>query len=194
MRRFTVVVVVWMALGGAAWGQEPGKKPMPPPPPEPAAIPLTPTGPVLAQDTDLRPGDKAPEFQLDSSLGGTVRLADLKGHWSVLVFEETRTKLAPLGVLGDSIRALGVRPYGVCPDGVAALRTLAARDRIDFPLLSDPTREISQLFGMVDDGSEAILSGLVIVDAQGVVRLMLQGPALHADDVFQMVKHVLGRA
>ena len=193
MRRFTVVVLMLTALGGAAWGQDPEKKPLPPSPPEPVAMPLTPTAAVSAPDKDLMPGDKAPEFQLDSSLGGTVRLADLKGHWSVLVFEETRTKLAPLGVLGDSIRALGVRPYGICPDGVSALKALASREKIDFPLLSDPTREISQLFGMFDDDNQAIQSGLVIVDAQGVIRMLLQGPSLHADDVFQMVKHVVGR-
>ena len=41
-------------------------------------------------------------------------------------------------------------------------------------------------------GDRRILtSGIVIVDAQGVVRLMFQGPPLHADDVLQMVKHAL---
>ena len=154
MRRFTVVVLMLTALGGAAWGQDPEKKPLPPSPPEPVAMPLPPTA---------------------------------------AVFEETRTKLAPLGVLGDSIRALGVRPYGICPDGVSALKALASREKIDFPLLADPTREISQLFGMFDDDNQAIQSGLVIVDAQGVIRMLLQGPSLHADDVFQMVKHVVGR-
>jgi mycoredoxin-dependent peroxiredoxin len=191
MRRGAVVMMMLMTLGSAAWGQDPEKKPMLPPPPEPAAIPLVPTGLGPASYPDLRPGDKAPEFRLDSSLGGTVRLADLKGHWSVLVFEETRTKLAPLGMVGDSIRALGVRPYGVCPDGASALRALASHDRIDFPLLSDPTREISRLFGMYDDGDQTIQSGIVIVDAQGVIRMLLQGPLLHTDEVFQMVKHVL---
>jgi hypothetical protein len=44
---------------------------------------------------------------------------------------------------------------------------------------------------MYDDAGRAIQSGLVIVDAQGVVRMVIQGPSLHADDVLQMVKHVL---
>jgi peroxiredoxin len=191
MRRFTAVALMWMALGGAAWAQVPEKRPMPPPPPAEVTLPLTPAGLGPASYTDLRPGDKAPDFRLESSLGGTVRLADLKGHWSVLVFVETRTKLAPLGAVGDSIRALGARPYGVCSDGASALKALASRDKIDFPLLSDPTREISQLFGMYDDADQAIQSGIVIVDGQGVIRMLLQGPVLHTDEVFQMVKHVL---
>jgi peroxiredoxin Q/BCP len=146
---------------------------------------------VPTSNAELRTGDKAPDFRLDSSLGSLLRLADLKGHWSVLVFDENRAKLVPLGAVGDSIRALGVRPYGVCPDGAPALKALAARGGIDFPLLSDPTREVSQIFGMYDDGNQAIQPGLVIIDAQGVVRMVLQGPSLDADDVLQMVKHVL---
>ena len=191
MRYGAVVMVILMTLVSAAWGQDPEKKPTLPPQPDAAGLPLTPTGTVPASNADLRPGDKAPEFRLSTSLGGTVRLADLKGHWSVLVFDESRTKMVPLEAVADSIRALGVRPYGVCPDGVSALKTLAFRNKIDFPLLSDPTREISQLFGMYDDDNRAIQSGIVFVDAQGVVRMMLQGPSLDADDLLQMVKHVL---
>jgi peroxiredoxin len=191
MRRFTVTVVTLVTLVGAAWGQDPEKKPMLPPPPDPAALPLAPAGTMSVSNADLRPGDKAPDFRLDSSLGGMVRLADLKGHWSVLLFDENRKQLVPLGAVGDSIRALGGRPYGICPDGASALKTFALRDKIDFPLLSDPTREISQLFGMYDDGNQTIQSGLVIVDAQGIVRMALQGSLLHADELLQMLKHVL---
>lgn len=191
MRRGAVVMMVWMAIASTAWGQEPEKKPAVPPPPDPVLMPLAPTGTVPASTADLRPGDRAPDFRLDSSRGGTLRLADLKGHWSVLVFDENRTELAPLGVVGDSLQALGVRPYGVCPDGASALKSFAQRDKIDFPLLSDPTREVSQLFGMYDDDNRVIESGTVIVDAQGVVRLTLRGPSLHAGDVLQMVMHVL---
>jgi peroxiredoxin Q/BCP len=186
-----LLLLLLVTLVGAAWGQDLQKKPMLPPPPDPAELPLAPAGTVPASNADVRPGDKAPDFRLDSSLGGAVRLADLKGHWSVLLFDESRMKLAPLGAVGDSIRALGVRPYGVCPDGVSALKSLASRDRIDFPLLSDPTREISQLFGMYDDGNQTIQSGLVIVDAHGIVRMALQGSLLHADEVLQILKHVL---
>jgi peroxiredoxin len=191
MRRFTVVLVMLTTFVGAAWGQVPEKKPPRLPPADRTGNQLTPTGAAPATNADLRAGDQAPDFRLDSSLGGVLRLADLKGHWSVLLFDESRAKLAPIQAVGDSIRALGVRPYGVCPDGIPALKALALREQIDFPLLSDPTREISQLFGMFDDGNQAIQPGLVIVDAQGIIRMVLQGPSLDADDVLQMVKHVL---
>ena len=191
MRRFTVIMMMLVALASAAWGQDPEKKPQVPSQPGPSQVLLAPTGTLSSTNVDLTPGDRAPGFQLESSLGGTVRLADLKGHWSVLVFDESRTHLAPIGVVGDSIRAMGVQPFGVCRDGVGALKALALHEKIGFPLLSDPTREISQLFGMYDDDNRAIQSGLVIVDPQGIVRMTLQGPLLHADDVLLMVKHVV---
>lgn len=191
MRRTAVVMVMLVALVGAAWGQDPEKHPSVPPLLEPARVPLAPNGAVPATSADLTPGDRAPDFQLDSSQGGVVRGADLKGHWAILVFDESRAKLAPLRAVGDSIRALGARPFGICRDGIGALKTFAERQKIGFPLLSDPTGEISQLFGMYDGADQTIQSGLVIVDAQGVVRMVVQGPSLHADDVLQLVKHTL---
>jgi thioredoxin-dependent peroxiredoxin len=191
MRRSAVVMVVLLALAGPARGEVPDKHTAMPSPPEPALVPLAPTAALPATEADLRYGDQAPDFQLDSSLGGVVRRADLKERWFVLVFDENRTKLAPLAAVEDSIRRRGVQLLAVCPDGVGALRTFAAREKIAFPLLSDPTREISQLFGMYDDDHQAIQSGLVIVDPEGIVRLVLQGPSLDEDDVLQMVKHVL---
>jgi peroxiredoxin len=191
VRRSALVTVMLLTLAGAAWGQDPEKRPATPARPEPAGPPLTPTGTWSPGNLELGPGDKVPAFQLGSSLGGTVGQADLKGHWSVLLFEENRMNLASLRATADSMRALGAQPYGVCPDGVPALRTLAERERIGFPLLSDLTREISQLFGMYDDRNQAIQPGIVIVDARGIVRMTLQGPSLHADEVLQMVKHVV---
>jgi peroxiredoxin len=191
MRLSAVVMAMLLLLVGAAWGQDPERQPRVPSQPDPAPLPLTSTGAVRVANADLKPGDKVPGFRLDSSLGGVVRLADLQGHWSVLWFDESRTKLAPLGAVEDSLRALGVEVLGVCPDGVGALKAFAEREKIHFRLLSDPTREISQIFGMYDDGNQVIQPGLVIVDTHGIVRLMLQGPSPHADDLLQMVNHVL---
>ncbi len=195
MKRSAVVVVMSLALAGIAWGQEPVDLKQPvlaTPKPEPApVVPLTPTGTISSTVQDIGPGDQAPPFQLDSSLGGQVRQSDLRGHWSVMLFDELRTDLAPLGATADSIRALGARTYAVCPDGAPALKAFGERERLEFPLLSDPTREISQLFGMYDDVNQAIQSGVVIVDQKGVVRMTLQGPFLHADELLRMVKHVI---
>ena len=122
-----------------------------------------------------------------------MRLADLKGHWSVLIFDGARGGFGTFGAVNDSLAAMGARLYGICQDGTSALATFAQRFRLGFPLLSDPTGQVSQTFGMFDDENHAIQPGLVIVNGEGVVRMVVQGPALHPGDVLLMAQHtVLG--
>ena len=194
MRRAAVVMLMLVALCRPASGQESPDRPPPSPSPQKPDTPQLPLNPTVAMPSsvvDLVPGDKAPDFQLDSSLGGVVRSADLKGHWSVLVFDQSRARLTALSAVQDSIWAMGVQAYGVCREGTGSLRALAQREKIGFPLLSDVTGQISQLFSMYDNDQQAIQSGIVIVDPLGVVRMVIQGPSLHPDDVFTMVKHVV---
>jgi len=189
MRQSWIVLGMMLVAAGTARGQVPEQKPLKTLQTDAARAPLAPNAVAPSDVVDVTPGDRAPDFQLDSSLGGTVRRADLLGHWSVLVFDESRARLGGVGAVGDSLRDLGVRPYGVCRDGVGALRTYCEREHVAFPLLSDPTGQISQLFGMYDGGRQAVRSGLVIVDARGMIRMVIQGPALDADDVLRMVRH-----
>jgi peroxiredoxin Q/BCP len=191
MRRGAVVMVMLMILASAAWGQDPEKHPVVLPSPNLPQPPLVPTAAASSEYVELQVGDRAPDFQLDGSLGRPVRLADLKGHWAVLVFDETRTKLGRLSAVDDSIRALGARLYGICPDRVGALKTFAGREGVACPLLADPTREVSKLFGMYDDAGGTVQSGLLLVDPQGVIRGVFQGPSLHPDDVLQLVRHTV---
>ena len=150
MRRAAVVMVLLVALVHPAWGQDPEKKPPSPSAPEldVPKVPVAPTGAMPSSVVDLLPGDRTPDFQLDSSLGGAVRAAQLKGHWCVLVFDESRARLAALRTVQDSLWAIGVQPYGFCRDGIGALRTMAEREQVTFPILSDVTGQISQLFNM----------------------------------------------
>jgi len=189
MRR---LIAAFAVLAGPARGQIPPslKHPQTTPARSTTDDAAYPNGAVEAPDAELSVGDKAPNYQLDGSLGRPLKLQDLEGHWSVLVFDESRKVFGSLNAVSDSIRAMGGQQYGICRDGVGALRAYSERERLGFPL-SDPTAEISQLFDMYDDENSAIQSGLVIVDAQGVVRMMVQGPSLHADDVLQMARHTI---
>ena len=192
MRRTAVVMAMLVAFAASARGQVPNpeERQMQPPPEARVTLP-PPTGTVGSVDADLGPGDRAPDFQIDSSHGGTMKRADLLGHWSVLVFDESRSRLGVLAAVEDSIGAMGVQLFGVCRDAVPALRMFAEREKLRLALLSDPTGQISQLFGMYDDANEAIQPGLVIVDGKGIVRMVVQGPALHGNDALQMVQHVV---
>jgi len=194
MKRFALVVVSFVVLAAAAAAQVPNpENPKILPPPQPKVAPPDPVAGTLGATIDLAPGDAAPGFALESSLGGEVKRADLAGGWYVLVFDPSFAALAPLHTVMDTLLAIGVRPFGVCRDRVTVLRSIAARQHLAFPLLSDPTGEISQLFDMYDDANESIRPGLVLVDGRGTVRMLVQAPSLHPDEVLAMVRHtVLG--
>lgn len=153
-------------------------------------VPVQRSHPVESIDPDtlgsaapIAPGQDAPEFRLESSTGEPIALADLRGHWVVLVFNATRTWFGPLAAAGDSLRALDARTCGICQDGATTLRDYATQVALPFPLLADPTGQLSQLFGLYDADAHAIQSGVVLIDAHGVVRLVAPGGTLHAADV-----------
>jgi peroxiredoxin len=191
MRRVTFWALLCVGLAGAAWAQDlPGKKP------DTGATPATPSGTEVQEpEADLSGGDAAavgagaPEFVLDGSQGRPVKLAELKGKWAALVFEGDRAKLVALQGIAADLGKLGVSLYGVCPDGSGALKALAEHDKLSFTLLSDPTGEIAELYGMYDEDAGAPLPGLALLDPKGVVRALWTGPSLHADEVLQLVRH-----
>ncbi|HTQ45168.1 MAG TPA: peroxiredoxin family protein [Polyangiaceae bacterium] len=190
MKRLLIVVALAVGFTGSALAQDPAK-PDPVPTKAPARPNLDPDNAADDDSADLVPGDPAPDFHLDSSLGHEVRRADLIGRWSVLVFDTGRKAFAGLSAVDDSVRAMGAGLYGVCQDGVGSLVSFAAAQKLAFALLSDPTGEVSQLFGMFDDDEHQIQPGLVIVNEQGIVRRVLQRPSLHPNDVLLMARQTI---
>ena len=171
-------------LGADKNHEEPG-------PAVPAPLPIQPMVVGAGDDSDLRVGHEAPDFTLDAASGGTTRLADLRGHWSVIVFTDDRTTLAPLETIAPDLAKAGVTLYGVCRDAPSTLRTFAESRQVRFPLLADLTQQISQVYGMYDDLDDEIRPGLVVLDPRGVVQMALHGQSLHAPEVRQLVLHTV---
>jgi peroxiredoxin len=185
-----------MTLASVVWAQDlPGKKPDTGPDlTTPSDTELQEPEPTLSDADAAVVGGGAPGFVLDGSQGRPVKLGDLKGKWVVLVFDEDRAKLATLQTIADDVAKLGASLLGVCPDGAGALKALAAHDKLSFALLSDPTGDVAQLYGMYDGQAGTPLPGLVLVDPKGVVRALWSGPSLHAEDVLQIARHSIAGA
>lgn len=182
-----------LVLGAAttAWAQEPPSPRDPVPPRDVPRATIPPSGSVGSNVVDLTPGDPAPDFQLDSSLGQPLTRADLMGHWSVIVFDRGRSGFRDFGSLEDAMHDLDAKLVGFCQDGEGALGWFARQNHLDFPLLSDPTGETAQLFGMWDDDTSSIQPGLVILDERGMVRTVLQSDALHPGEVLAIARHAI---
>ena len=193
MRRTVCTLILVLCTAGGARAQIPGTDPpsnknlvMPPRSSAPAtSLEFSPTDPGIGGRPDV--GDPAPDFDLAGSLGWPVHLGDLKGEWILLVFAGDRTSLGSLRQIYGEMRMRGVHVYGVSGDGALALESYAQSGRLPFVLLSDVSREVSRLYGMVDPVDDAIESGLVLIDPEGIVRLSLPGHPIDPQDVLATV-------
>lgn len=192
MKQAACAVVALAVLAGAAWAQElPEKRPMSFARSVPAGSPMRGAVNVLAIDSDLRVGSLAPDFELDGAQGRAVRRTDLRGRWAVLVFAEVRRRFPDLEGIRGPLDRMGVRLYGVCPDGWTALRDFSRRESLSYELLSDPTRQISQVYDMFDRASGGISPGVVVVDPAGVVRRVLDDQSPAGPEILDLVQRVV---
>ena len=120
--------------------------------------------------TRLVPGDPAPDFTLDSDEGKPISLADYAGSRLLLYAYpaamtpgcttqacDFRDSLAPF-------RDAGIKIVGLSPDSPEKLAEFRDLENLDFPLLSDPSKEVLTSYGAF---GEKKLYGKVVV---GVIR------------------------
>jgi thioredoxin-dependent peroxiredoxin len=142
-------------------------------------------------------GKPAPDFELTTDSGDTVRLADLRGKQVVLYFyprDDTPgcTKQA-CGIRDawDSFRATGAEVFGVSPDGEESHAKFRQKHGLPFTLLADPDHEVTERYGFWGQKSFAgkkymgVERSTVVIGADGTVEKVFRRvkPADHAAQV-----------
>ncbi len=129
----------------------------------------------------LKPGDRAPEFDLKDQQGKAVKLADFKGKKVLLFFypkaltsgctkqacsvRDARTELADLGVVA----------LGLSPDPVDLQKKFDTKHSLGFPLLSDPDHAVAAAYGVWGEKSmygkkyEGIIRSAFLIDENGTI-------------------------
>lgn len=132
----------------------------------------------------LQTGAPAPSFQLNSSGGKPVALADLKGQIVLLNFWASwcgpcRQEMPILEQLNRQYHAKGVALLGVNvePDSAAAVNWLKATP-VTFPILFDTDSKVSKLYEV--EG----MPNTVIIDRKGVVRYIHRGYSAGAENEY----------
>src|SRR2546422_1353000 len=115
---------------------------------------------AAVQAAELSVGDKAPDFKLAASDGKTYRLADYKGKKAVVIawFPKAFTggctiECKSLAANGDKIRKYDVAYFMASVDpieGEKGNKAFAASEKADFPMLSDPTKEVATAYGVLN--------------------------------------------
>ena len=110
-----------------------------------------------APGVELKVSDKAPNFKLQGSDGKTYNLADFAGKKAVVVawFPAAFTKgctveCKSLAMNGDKIRAYDVAYFMASVDPIEKNTDFAKAQEADFPLLSDPSKEVATAYGVLN--------------------------------------------
>lgn len=107
---------------------------------------------------ELKVGDNAPNFELKGSDGKTYRLSDFKGKkpiviaWFPKAFTGGCTKeCKAMKEQGDAIRKYDVAYFTASVDEAEQNKKFAESLNLDYPILSDPTKETAKAFGVLNE-------------------------------------------
>ena len=133
-------------------------------------------------NTRLEPGDNAPDFDLADDRGGRVRLADLRGQRVVLyAYPAAMTPGCTKQACDfrdslDALAAAGITVVGISPDTPEKLAKFRAKDRLTFPLASDPDKAVLTAYGAFGEKSlygktvVGVIRSTFVIDAEGRIE------------------------
>jgi len=144
--------------------------------------------------------DSAPDFQLDSQSGETVRLKDVIGQKELVLYfypkDNTPGCTTEAQAFRDSYEAfkdLGAEVIGVSSDSVDSHRDFASKCNLPFTILSDSGGRVRKLYGV--PSSLGLIPGRVtyVIDRKGVVRYVFSSqmnPARHVEEAVRVLKEI----
>ncbi|MDX6668749.1 MAG: hypothetical protein QOK04_2129 [Solirubrobacteraceae bacterium] len=133
--------------------------------------------------TIVAPGTAAPDFVLRREDGKKVRLDDIRGQTTVLVFYPNAFSPVCTDQLNlyqevlDDVEALGAKLYGVSCDSTWSQKAFKDKLGITIEQLSDfePKGETCRAFGVYHEAGFP-QRAIVIIDPEGVVKWSYQAP------------------
>lgn len=123
----------------------------------------------------LKVGDKAPNFKLTGSDGKTYELSELKGKtvvvaWYPKAFTGGCTaECKSFAKDGALIKAFDVAYFTASCDTVEKNTEFAKSLEADYPILSDPTREVAKAYGLVANEKGNAKRVTFIIGADGKI-------------------------
>ncbi|HMM82922.1 MAG TPA: thioredoxin-dependent thiol peroxidase [Terrimesophilobacter sp.] len=133
----------------------------------------------------LREGDIAPTFTLSDQDGNQVSLSDFKGRKVIVYFYPAAstpgctTEACDFRDNLNSLASAGYQVLGISKDELPALVKFKADERLNFPLLSDPSLDIHNAYGAWGEKSlygkavTGTLRSTFVLDESGKVVLPL---------------------
>jgi len=151
---------------------------------------------------DVREGQQAPDFELATDGGGSVRLSGLRGHPAVVYFypkDDTRgctLEARDFTQRRPDFDAIGARIVGISADSVSDHDQFKAKHSLDLTLAADEGRSAIEAYGVWVEKSMygrkymGIERATFLIDENGVVRQIWRKVKVpgHAEEVLAAVK------
>jgi peroxiredoxin Q/BCP len=157
----------------------------------------------VAEQREIRVGDRPGAFTLNDENGRAVRLGDGKGHgWFVLAFYPKamtggcRREVCSLRDALSDLASHEVRVYGISLDDVVSQQRFSEEQKLNFPLLSDPDGSVAARYRTLPAGGQWTERVTFVVDPEGVVRHVDRGVKVdtHGADLLDVVRGLQGTA
>ena len=145
-------------------------------------------------NTTVKAGDKAPDFSLFDSDKKKQSLSDYKGTNVLLLFFPlafTSVCTAELCDTRDNMKMyeqLNVQPIGISVDSLHTLKKFKEEQGLNFPLLSDFNKNVSELYGSLYEEFGFEMKGVskrsaFLIDTEGVIQYaeVLENASLQPD-------------
>ena len=139
----------------------------------------------------IEPGDQLPQtaLNLDNYLGD--------GPLLILFYSEANTPLCTQQLCSfrddeEMIRELHASAVAISADPLEELLRFDEKHLFPFPLLSDPSLDAAEAFGVVDDTGKRAQRAAFVADLNGVITLAIPFYQPNSLDQYQQIFEALG--
>ena len=134
-------------------------------------------GTTHARADEPKVGDKAPDFEMVGSDGETYQLSQFLDEKPVVLawFPKAFTggctqECKSFRATSDALKGTGVAYFTASVDDAETNAKFAKSLDLDYPILSDPSKEVAEAYGVVHEGREVPERWTFYIDKDGVIR------------------------